>query len=158
MSVENIIEHLRMIDNVRQQCHVNKEFKYRGIEHFVLEHGKVWTPAPLTIVPKRRVPKECFANAMHLALEEPGLFYVEGYVLSVIPILHAWCVTQDGVVVDPTIERAAELHYFGVKFGNGYVLDTVLEKETYGILENYEQGFPLLRGEPFDNGDDDETV
>lgn len=57
-------------------------------------------------------------NALSYALKYEELDYAEGWAYSgVIPAHHAWCVTDDGRVVDPTwrdVDATAE--YVGIRF------------------------------------------
>jgi hypothetical protein len=41
------------------------------------------------------------------------------------------------------------VEYFGVKFSHEFVVATILDKETYGVIDNWERRFPLLRGQEF---------
>jgi hypothetical protein len=78
-----------------------------------------------------------------------NLFYAEGFAVGAIPVLHAWNVTKDGVVVDSTWDNGME--YFGVIFKQSFVFETLLSRERYGIIDNMEQNFPLLRGVGLEN-------
>jgi hypothetical protein len=124
----------------------NKELPYSCFEEFVLENGKKFKNHK-EIKVERGKKGECFKNAFHLA-DNKGLIYVEGVVTisgSPLPGLHAWCVDKEGNVYDPTLEEADE--YYGVPFDLMYVEKTILREKTYGVIDNYEMGFPLLRGE-----------
>ena len=69
-------------------------------------------------------PGECFANAQQLvratAVSRRTLAYCEGFVVFEPndPILyhHAWCVDQNGVVIDPTWYYLRQRTYTGVAF------------------------------------------
>jgi len=119
-------------------------FKYRCLEEFVLKNGRFMgarSPEPDKFRSGRM--GQCFANAFRLMLS--GLQYVEGFAAGIIPVLHAWLVDGEGRVIDPTW-RTGEV-YFGVVFPAEFVIETVLARGRYGVLDNYERGFPLLRGE-----------
>jgi hypothetical protein len=119
------------------------EFKYGSIEEFVLKNGEYMQPWPLPEHIKFGESKMCFMNAFQVA-ESHGLEYVEGYAVSIIPTMHAWCIGEDGHVVDPTWNGGTE--YYGVRFPLEFVRKTILRKETWGVLDDYKSGYPLLKG------------
>lgn len=94
-------------------------------------------------------PKFCYQNAAELALANPGRFiYCEGYAMGVIPVAHAWCVDlRTGLVVDPTWAAIGGVgeEYLGIPFLTEFLRLSLLNREVYGILENWEEGFPLLK-------------
>jgi hypothetical protein len=143
-----IVEQLQAMIDLRKGMHIPSEMKYSCMEEFVLRNGQLYTPAPFTIETEYRTPKECFCNAFHLSTET-GLHYVEGYAFRIIPFMHAWCVDDDGIVYDPTLTDSESVEYFGVKFSHEFVVATILDKETYGVIDNWERRFPLLRGQEF---------
>jgi hypothetical protein len=68
---------------------------------------------------RRRKQGECFHNAFSYSMQHQGLIYVEGFALSDLrwPVHHAWCVTEDDRVVDPTWPDVSEqAAYLGVAF------------------------------------------
>lgn len=109
---------------------------------FMLKHGIDYTVGPNTYAGPRQEQHNCYGNASHLAFDNPELTYVEGKVHSIIPIDHAWCVDQDGVVIDPTLTaldhegkpRACE--YFGVPFRTEYVRRAIARNGVYGVLND----------------------
>ena len=93
-------------------------------------------------------PHQCFQNALDLAAAHPELTYCEGRAFGSIPVPveHAWCVTQDGSVIDTTWpDGPAE--YFGAAFTTDFMLVWVLRTQHYGVLANF---FPekLLAEDP----------
>lgn len=82
--------------------------------------------------------KMCFRNCAEAALENPDLLYVEGYARADIPlpfpIAHAWLLTPDELVVDPTWERGLE--YFGITFTGRQLAEYLLLNEEYGLLDS----------------------
>jgi len=105
------------------------------IEEFLLRNGRFWPGAPYS--GKRGVMKECFKNAFELALENPSLRYVEGKALRLtlgIEVDHAWCVTEDDVVVDCTWDRPEEGVYFGYKFETEAVRQKILKSRFYSMF------------------------
>lgn len=127
-------------------------FKYNSIEQLVLKEGQSFTATPLPDDVKDGELGLCYMNAYHLVEDHPELEYVEGYAQTSrlpIPLEHAWAVTKDGNVVDPTwnrfFEKGETISYFGVKIPIDTVRKTILAREKYGVLNDMEQGFPLLK-------------
>ena len=77
-----------------------KAFGPNVLTHFMLTEGRQYPIGPDTFKGHRGAPKECYANAAHLAMWNNSLTYCEGMVQTIVPIDHAWCVDADGFVVD----------------------------------------------------------
>lgn len=95
-------------------------------------------------------PKECFSNAVELALKNDFL-YCEGIAVSsdlMFPIHHAWCVDTEGEVIDPTWRRPKEkiVRWFGkgLVFKPLKALDIMCENEYYGVLPYTRKGMKTL--------------
>ena len=80
-------------------------------------------------------------NAYQLAMDRSDLVYVEGYAAGVIPVQHAWCVTTDGKVVDPTWKDGSA--YIGVPLNGDYVRKYALKTGHYGILCDWLNHWPI---------------
>lgn len=113
------------------------------VEVFLLEYGQEFEENPRPDWVPQMTPKMCFANCFTLVMEnrDRGLAYCEGYTLSSdlpLPIHHAWCVEEDGTLIEPTIRDKPEgetITYFGVKVPNfDDLFDVVEETGTYSIL------------------------
>ena len=117
---------------------------YRGIEDFVLQHGRLFVPGPWPKGVRQMAAQQCFDNAFRVARRR-GLIYVEGFGIGAFgfPFPHGWCVTDDGIVLDPTWDDGRE--YFGVPFDMNFVIRTRRTIKTHSMLDNPDQGFPLLR-------------
>jgi hypothetical protein len=122
-----------------------------SIEQLLVKYGKEWVPAALPPGVERGRPNLCFTNASHLALDQTGLTYVEGYgfnydvVLSLdLEILHAWCVDSAGRVVDSTWNEPGKCYYFGIPFKTSFLRFFLLQKRRYGLLDSPEA--PIQRG------------
>lgn len=118
-----------------------------SIEEFVLTNGRAYKAAERPTGIRQGVMRQCFKNATELHLKCSKRYsYCEGYALNIIPVLHAWCVDQDGNVVDPTWPDQQDCQYYGVEIPRQYLVRTMIETEHYGILDNYKEGFPLMSG------------
>ena len=88
--------------------------------NLVLKRGRFFETQPFPKGYRRGKAQDCYGNSSKLAMFKPGLTYCEGSVLCqfntlISEIDHAWCVTDDGKVIDVTLKNAG-LSYFGVPF------------------------------------------
>jgi hypothetical protein len=89
--------------------------------------------------------RECFANAIHLAIQYDDLTYVEGYALDeFMAIHHAWLVRPDGRVLDPTWGYRRDAVYVGVPLHTRWVCERIDRQGVYGILSELDprEGLP----------------
>jgi len=127
---------------------VRNGWLYHNPEHFVLANGRPFTPQPRPKGIRTGGFRQCFDNAFRLARRRK-LIYVEGYAIrgwddwKSFPVLHAWCATPDGLVVDSTWKDGLE--YLGVPLDMGYVERSRKASGQYSVLENWEQLYPILR-------------
>lgn len=130
---------------------------YRNIEDLVAKLGQSFRPRAWRSYRgrgyRRGRVKLCFQNSFNLAMSFADLTYTEGIAYSgFIPVHHAWCVTPQGEVVDPTWreEQFTQLaheqwEYLGVPFERDFVLETAGRRRIYGILDEpqlYKDGLP----------------
>ncbi|MBO2462667.1 hypothetical protein [Actinomadura violacea] len=99
-------ELLRRYLRLFQGCHVAAGRRYGSLFDLILEQGQWNRPAlfPEQSAHLRGRPGRCFDNAARLA-RLTGLRYTEAFTLpdvALVPLPHAWCITDDGTVVDPT--------------------------------------------------------
>lgn len=145
---KDLMEYLKGIVKFRDQYagELPEDWKYNSIEDFVLQHGQAFEFHPLPERMERGPMKECFRNAFNMMLQERNdLIYVEGFAYGcVIPVHHAWCVDKDGRVFDFTWEEG--WGYYGIPFKREFVMETILRTERFGVIDNFSEGFPLLRG------------
>ena len=110
------------------------------LERFVLRNGKPYTDvAPQ---PARMAAKQCFGNATRWIRDHGGT-YVEGFTMIpdiAHPIHHAWVVSHNDVVLDPTLADNTGYQYFGIAFETRFLLQTVLRAGYYGLLDNGHTG------------------
>lgn len=158
-----------------------KGLKYRCFEDFVLARGRAFADADvrseqecylLEIADEGRAlfaAKECFQNAQWLLEHDHDgrLEYVEGYVSGLIPVLHAWCLLDGEVLVDPTFATDGKprfdgpgpidsgvigrlpdgREYFGVVFDRARVIEEIPHMLTsYSFIDDPDRDFPALRG------------
>ena len=144
-TVEQYLE--RSIKGIRDtQCHTANQFVYfHGCEFKLCpDHKKYFR--------KHSRMGACYRNAQRLVKKYPDdLTYAEGFASTLIdghlypPVgLHAWAITRDGEVIDPTWDNGFE--YFGVPFDLDYVLKTKVRRKEYGVIDNYQENFPLWAG------------
>lgn len=139
-----------MLSSLKQYLEIVNEFHEERhvplcMEGFVLKYGREFTN--ITHGQVRMGKKQrCYQNAFDLANCNKKYMYCEGYAISSvgIPLMHAWCIDKDNGVYDPTWDDGVE--YYGVPFRTAYVLAQILRKKTYGVIDDWESGFPLVRG------------
>lgn len=117
---------------------------------FILEHGKQFEFDTSTFKGRRGKQGMCYMNATHKALAKPDLTYCEGYLLICgVPVHHAWCVNEHGMVIDPTIDNnnGRVMEYYGVPFTRDYLCEALSQNEVYGLLGYLSTTFrPLVEG------------
>ena len=122
-------------------------YEYHCQAQWVLQHGRVWHEhAPEADWPTGE-PRQCFYNSLFIGVYRLGLTYVEGYHGSGTMVFpHAWNIDAQGRVVDLTPRRGAGT-YFGVALSTPFVIETVNARGMTGVLDNYQERFPLLRND-----------
>lgn len=106
----------------------------------LLERGKEY-PGSL-YHGQRGKKKECFSNALHLALRVGGT-YVEGLALSgsllkkdlAFPIYHAWALDPDGNLLDNTWDDPATSQYLGIEFDAEWAASYCVKQGYYGLFQ-----------------------
>jgi hypothetical protein len=147
-SLRAFLEHTR--DMMAAMPNRSSEAPYSSLYDFVLREGMACTFTGKLRPPgiEKMPDHECFANAYALASAEPERFaYVEGFACGLIPLAHAWVIDMDGNVVDPTWAEKDTREFLGVPLCLGYVNRIILAREKYGVLDNWEGGWPILTGE-----------
>ena len=142
LTINNTQEYLQaMTDMVKQACKTPIG-RYYGMDDFILQNGQAFQHAPLPEGIKRGKMKMCYQNAAILALDNPKLIYCEGYAHSIIHTAHAFCVTEDGFVVDPTWKDGKD--YYGVLFKTEFLRETILKRKYYGIIDDWQNHWPIF--------------
>ena len=96
-----------------------------------------------------RAPKACYANVLHAAIARKSV-YVEGFATpkpGSLAVLHARVnnLHNSGVAYDLTWRDGHE--YFGIPFRLDYVLRMCERAGHPGVLDIWELGWPLVRGD-----------
>lgn len=96
---------------------------------------------------KKMEAKMCFRNSFHM-MQSHHLIYCEGLAFSgLIVTMHAWNIDEAGNVIDVTWRsKDFPKEYLGIPFNPKFVNKTAQNRGWYGIIENWEQDFPLLSG------------
>lgn len=138
---EGVIDYLKMMADLKRSIHptLPDGWVYLGLEEFLLQHGRFWTPRQLPSHLPHMTPKMCFENAYKLATRRRELRYVEGIAIGIIPIHHAWCVDADDNVIDPTWASTSTdvgSAYFGTPF-DLVTVKRIRSRECLCVLGNW---------------------
>ena len=122
---------------------------FATIRELVAQHGRAYTIRPLPRGWWSREPQACYANALYAAIARKWV-YVEGFAIPKpgrLAVLHAWVTNpyNSGGAYDPTWHAGRE--YFGIPFKLEYVLRMCERTGHPGVLDIWELGWPLLRGD-----------
>jgi len=144
---DNLRRYMQQMADMLKGIYADR-MKFAGFEDLVLQRGCSHQPAPL---PKGRWfsrQRECYRNAYNNVMKDPDKYvYVEGFMLCVIPIQHAWFAPKDdtSLVYDSTVRNGSE--YLGIPFELEYVHKIMLKANCYGVMDQPGLHFPLLTGE-----------
>ena len=169
-SGSQVEEYLQQLVEI-MKGHKPPDFEYGTTMEYFLRNGRLFPSAPLNqqemaglkhalAMAKFYKPKQCYYNSQHMAIGNPKIRYAEGYLITdglPLPIAHGWNVVN-GKVVDFTMKHAnggkpilgelpAGWEYFGVEMDTSMIRDIWSKhKVSIPLVDNYEDGFPLLRG------------
>jgi hypothetical protein len=106
----------------------------------LLAEGTFFTYAPYpSTYPKGRMGR-CFEDATQLVIDHPDLSYVEGYATGIIPSHHAFGITKDGLVIDPSWSGLAaymditDTSYFGIIVDTKKLLRKIARQKRWGYF------------------------
>jgi len=126
---------------------------YENFHHFVLANGREYRAIALLRQYKSFFGELgcCYSNTLTLVRCYPSnLTYVEGFAavrddhqISVHWGLHAWAADGNGNAVDTTWDDTVD--YFGVPFRLDYVWDVYKRRKETGVIDNWNEKFPLLK-------------
>ena len=122
---------------------------FATVRDLVLHHGRAYANKSLPQGEWARDSQACHANALHAAMTGRWV-YVEGFAIPAkgdLAVLHAWVTNPKNPVVahDPTWGNGRE--YFGIPFRLDYVLRMHQKTGHPGVLDAWELGWPILRGD-----------
>lgn len=173
-----LVQHTDVLRKLHAMNNMKRTSPYVCFEDYVAQHGVTYAQEPVTDEERkyvrevirragglRRFPiKQCYGNSQILLSHdfESRFTYVEGFALSVIPVLHGW-LDLGGKVFDVTMRQDRngggrlsnrvlgtwrdEREYHGVHFDRAYVLQKLVERGFAGtLIDDYWAGHPLLIG------------
>lgn len=110
---------------------------------YVGAYGEAFTSAPLPKDIDRAPFKECYKNVSLLVMQREDLDYAEGFATNhgtgEMVFQHAWAVTKDGTVVDPTWDEPEKAKYFGIRYDRASYLKYLYSAKIYGVLGSTEK-------------------
>lgn len=110
----------------------------RAVRRYVAAYGQEFKAAPLPDNQRRMPMGECYKNASLMVMANPELDYAEGYAQNAkigdLVFQHAWGVTKDGSVVDPTWDSPEKNTYFGVRYDREKYLAYLVKAKLYGVI------------------------
>lgn len=134
-----------LLEQFRDTAHLGPNLIYRYGWDFILQHGKFYEVGPTPKGIKKGAPKQCFGNAIVLAVLN-GWKYIEGYALAPIvpiPVQHAWNEDSSGKLIDSTWMNHG-IAYLGVEFSVDRADDATWNGDC-SILNDYRRRYPLFQ-------------
>jgi len=119
------------------------DWRYRSFAALLLAEGTVFGASGHVPIAQRGPPGECMANARAWSAAD-GHAYAEGWAATnryVIGVEHAWCLSAEGRVLDPTWAPGTGLVYVGLAVTAAYRLGVAHPI----LLRPHEAGLALLR-------------
>jgi hypothetical protein len=151
--MNDCVQFLRNISDLKHTFGACLPERKREMTHedFLLKHGREMFPdGGLPNGFKFKQMKHCFRNASLLVIEHnPKFIYCEGYAMAKacpIPVHHAWTVTPEGEVIDPTWRDFDKAVYFGIAFEFEFLRQMLLKQEYYGLLNDWQKRYPIESG------------
>lgn len=131
--MEELVQYLRITGYMRGKAPKGMFLP----EDFLFRFGGAWPVDQRTYAGEQMTRNMCYRNASQMAFNDPALTYCEGYChIGLLPIQHAWVLTREGIVLDPTLRRdqVDDPIYLGIAFRTHYLRSAILNKSTYGLL------------------------
>lgn len=127
-----------MDENITKWLQAQASFGHRP-SIMLLEHGRFFKAAALPTQYEQGVAKQCFGNAGRLvAIQHAPITYVEGLALKpgLFPMEHAWCVDDEGRVIDPTWDAPDACIYFGIPIKESYLSAFIQNSGRWGLFDD----------------------
>lgn len=136
VTIATVEDYLRIIAKLQDQMGARPVRLKTTLAKFLLKHGQHFAIDAKTFAGRRMTPKQCFANAAQSVARNSKLRYCEGMILfHGITLEHAWNVTPDGEIRDPTLKDGDKIaDYFGVIFSTDYLWKCCCRNKVYGLL------------------------
>lgn len=151
MNARELAEYLTWTHDqkIRHGTMLPGKYHYKTMEQVVLECGFMFEKIDHSWPEKRGKKKQCYLNAFKMVENDPSLIYCEGYAtsrgafLGSMPVIHAWVITEAGVVLDPTWDDG--LLYLGIPFDREFLIQSVVAYEQISLLDNPENAWPVMQ-------------
>lgn len=114
---------------------------YTSMQDFVLKNGRDFKPSQTCWALGNQ---NCFQHAAEAAMLHRDFTYCEGYAAGIIPVLHAWLVDTNGLVIETTWEEVGE-YYYGIPFRTDWVRQQLKLKRHYSMIDQWEYDWPTIR-------------
>ncbi|WP_045740362.1 hypothetical protein [Actinoplanes rectilineatus] len=145
---QTLLSYLRSCAAVAELNARPPEWVFGSVYHLLEAHGVFFTAAPRPVEVPKLPDRWCYGNAAATAstYAGEGLLYAEGFAAvaasgQVVPLPHGWCVTGDGLVVDPTWDFRPDTAYFGIVLRD----PATWPHDGGGLLTEPDRMFALLR-------------
>jgi len=135
------------------------EVTFAGDADLVLQCGRLF-PSRISDPQLPKGEGDHITNAHFLSDGRPDLIYCEGWAMGRIPIMHAWCCTKQGEVLDNTWPMDdGHATYFGIPF-NRKVIKGAMGQHSHkreGLLNGWDIRYPMMKSsdkkfvQPLDN-------
>ncbi len=151
MNSHQLAEYLTWLHDqkVQHRTVFPEKYHYKTLEQVVLECGFVFDIINRAHPVKRGRMKACYLNSFNAVVSDPRLIYCEGYATSqgalkgMLPVLHAWAITVEGEVIDPTWQDGET--YIGIPFDWKFVMASVEAYEQISLLDNPGNAWPVMQ-------------
>jgi hypothetical protein len=146
----SLTDYMEMCARARSRGRRWDKLVFACVEEYLVRYGVFMTPALLPLGVRPMPLSQCYENAFRLASRTKAFHYVEGIALGIMPLHHAWCVDQDGNVIDPTwaIRDQGDKPYGQAYFGVELSLDEVRRSRRGGrltVLFDWVRDYPALQ-------------
>jgi hypothetical protein len=151
MNARQLAEYLTWTHDqkIRHGTMLPGKYHYKTIEQVVLQCGFVFDKIDNSWPVKKGKMKACYLNSFKMVEDDPSLIYCEGFATShgalkgSFPVMHAWTIDQNGVVLDPTWSDGQT--YLGVPFDWEFLIQSVVSYNQISLLDNPDNAWPVMQ-------------